>query len=60
MPRTTKTPQLREANLSFSQMQEAIPKIDRRIKDLVDFDLTAVNVRSDPGIDALKKKLLKP
>lgn len=57
MPRTTKPPQPREANLSFSQMQAAIPKIDRRIKDLDEFDVNAVTDRSDPGIKALGQKL---
>jgi hypothetical protein len=57
MPRTTKPPQVREANVSFSQMQEAITKIDRRLKDLAEFDVNAVNDRSDPRITALTKKL---
>ncbi|MDX2043874.1 MAG: TIGR02391 family protein [Acidobacteriota bacterium] len=57
MPRTTKPPQRREANLSFAQMQEALPKLDRRIKDLDEFDVNTVNERSDPQIEALETKL---
>lgn len=38
-------------------MQEAIPKIDRRLKDLSEFDISAVNERSDPGLAVLEKKL---
>jgi hypothetical protein len=38
-------------------MQEAIPKIDRRLKDLEEFDVNRVNERRDPGITALVSKL---
>lgn len=57
MPRNTKQTQPREANLSYAQMQEAIPKIDRRINDLVEFDVNSVNQRSDPRIKVLETKL---
>jgi len=57
MPRKIKEPELRQANLSSSEMQEAIPKIDRRLKDLDDFDINSVSERSDPRIDALSNKI---
>ena len=53
----TKQPQLIEANLSYQQMEAAIPKIDRRIIDLESFDVDSVNDRSDARIDALEKSL---
>jgi len=58
MPRkTTKQPELVEANLSFPQMQSAIPKIDRRIADLDALNIDKVNDRRDPKIYALEKEL---
>lgn len=50
-----KQPQLTEANLSYQQMEAAIPKIDRRIVDLDSFDVDSVNDRGDARIDALEK-----
>ena len=50
-------PEVREANLSFEAMEAAIPKIDRRISDLDQFDVNSVNDRSDPRISALESKL---
>ncbi len=46
-----------EANLSYQQMEAAIPKIDRRIADLESFDIDAITDRSDARIDALEKSL---
>jgi len=57
MARKTKQPELVEANLSFQQMEAAIPKIDRRIADLDAFDVASVTDRSDARIDALEKSL---
>ena len=34
-----KQPEKIEANLSFQQMEAAIPKLDRRIADLESFDV---------------------
>jgi hypothetical protein len=48
-----KEPELREASLSFEAMEAAIPKIDRRIAELDQFDANSINDRSDPRIDAL-------
>lgn len=47
----------REANLSHQQMQQAIPKIERRISELEDFDVNSVNSRNDPRISALSNSL---
>jgi len=52
-----KQPQLIEANLSYQQMEAAIPKIKRRMADLDSFDIDSVNDRSDARIDALEKSL---
>lgn len=52
-----KQPQLIEANLSYQQMEAAIPKIERRMADLDSFDIDSVNDRSDARIDALEKSL---
>lgn len=57
MSRKTKQPELRQASLSLSEMETAIPKIDRRVVDLDAFDVDSVNDRSDPRIDALEKQL---
>ena len=57
MPRNTGQNQPRQAQLSFAEMQEAIPKIDRRIRDLEDFDVNGVNERSDPRIKTLEQRL---
>lgn len=54
---TSKQPEYHEANLSYQQMQAALPKIQRRIQDLQDFDVNSVNERSDPRIGALSQKL---
>ncbi len=53
----TRQLQLIEANLSYQQMEAAIPKIERRIADLEGFDVDSVNDRSDAKIDALEKSL---
>ena len=52
-----KQPEKIEANLSYQQMEAAIPKIDRRIADLKNFDVDSVSDRSDARIDALEKSL---
>jgi uncharacterized protein (TIGR02391 family) len=57
MAKKTKLPELRAANLSFKQMELAIPKIERRIADLENLDVDSVKDRSDPRIDALEKEL---
>lgn len=52
-----KQPEKVEANLSFQQMEAAIPKLDRRIADLESFDVDSVADRSDARIDALEKSM---
>lgn len=51
------TPELRAANLSFQEMQQAVPKIDRRINDLKSFDVNSIDDRSDARIGALENEL---
>lgn len=45
------------ANLTADQMRSAIPKLERRIRDLEEFDPNTVRERSDPRIEAIEKKL---
>jgi uncharacterized protein (TIGR02391 family) len=45
------------ANLSAEQIRAALPKLERRIKDLEAFDPNSITQRSDPRIDALENKL---
>ena len=49
--------QKRQANLSWQQMEAAIPMIDRRFADLEAFDPNTVNDRSDARIGVLSSKL---
>lgn len=56
MPKA-KEPQLKQANLSYEQMKNAIPKIERRIKELEVFDVKSVTESSDPRINTLQNKL---
>jgi len=46
-----------EASLSLEQMESAIKKIDRRIKDIESFDVESVLERFDPRISALSDEL---
>lgn len=52
-----KEPEIVEANLSYQEMEAAIPKINRRIKDLEAIDVGLVEKRNDPKIDALEASL---
>lgn len=45
------------ANLSIQQMQAAIPKLDRRIKELSEFDIKSIQNGSDPRIDAMSSTI---
>lgn len=45
------------ANLSLQQMELALPKIERRISDLNNFNVDLIENRRDPKIDALEKEL---
>lgn len=57
MARKARTPDAVAANLSFQQMEAAIPKIDRRLNDLANLEIDSVQSRSDPRIGALEKEL---
>lgn len=58
MATRSKAPQQPQpANLSADQMRAAIPKVERRIKDLEEFDPNSVRDRGDPRLDALETKL---
>lgn len=45
------------AAMSLDQIREAIPKLERRIKDLMEFDPLTIGDRRDPRIGAIEKKL---
>jgi uncharacterized protein (TIGR02391 family) len=57
MVRKPREPEKRQANLTWQQMEAAIPVLDRRIADLDAFDPNSVNDRGDPKIGALSGKL---
>jgi uncharacterized protein (TIGR02391 family) len=50
-------PTKRSANLSYEEMKVAIPKIERRIQDLRNFDIKSVSKQFSPEIKALETKL---
>lgn len=56
MPRSRGT-EPKSAQLSIEQMKAAIPKLERRIKDLETFDVAAIQKRWDPTAEALVKKV---
>lgn len=45
------------ANLSYEQMKNALPKIDRRIQELKTFDVQSVSKQFSPEVKALEIKL---
>lgn len=47
----------KSANLTVEQMRSAIPKLERRIKDLEAFDVGSIRERFDPVAEALAKKV---
>ncbi len=46
-----------QAMLTVDAMRTALPKIERRIKDLDEFDVNSINDRNDPRIGALRNQL---
>ena len=50
-------PQSTLANLSAEQMRSALPKLQRRIRDLEEFNPDSITQRGDPRLTALEKKL---
>ena len=57
MPRRRNPPEPVEAQLSFDEMQSAIRKIDRRIKELEEFEPDDVHDFGDPLVSAIEIKL---
>jgi uncharacterized protein (TIGR02391 family) len=55
--RKSAPPQPQPANLTPDQMRAAIPKLERRIKDLEDLDPNSLRQRNDPRLTALETKL---
>lgn len=55
--RKTTPPQPTPANLSTEQMRTAIPKLQRRIRDLEDFNPDDLIKRGDPRVHALERKI---
>lgn len=53
----SKAPEPRTAQLTVDGMRAAIPKLERRIKDLESFDVSTVRERWDPVVDGLVKKV---
>jgi len=49
--------ELRQANLSYEEMETSITRINRRLKDIEDFDIDSIDKRNDPKIMALSNKL---
>lgn len=49
-------PQPTAANLSSEQMRSAIPKLERRIRDMEEFDPNSLTQRDDPRLEALENK----
>ena len=52
-----KTPEPKTANLTVEQMRSALTKINRRIADLKNFDVSTIRERWDPVVEALEKKV---
>lgn len=46
-----------QANLSIQQMREAIPKINRRLDELNNFDVASVTKYGDARVSAIEQKL---
>lgn len=44
------------ANLSYEEMKNALPKIERRIKELQEFDVNSVRKQFSPEVRSLETK----
>lgn len=53
----SKRPEPRTAQLTVDAMRTAVPKIERRIRDLESFDVASIRERWDPVVDGLVKKI---
>ncbi|CAN7257563.1 TIGR02391 family protein [Variovorax sp. LjRoot130] len=49
--------QPQSANLTSEQMRAAVPKLERRIRDLEEFDPNSLQQRNDPRLESLENKL---
>ncbi len=50
-------PKLEPANLSLSDVRNAIPKLKKRIEELESFNIDSLTDRYDPRIEALENKI---
>ncbi len=57
MPRRSPPPQRSPARLTPQQIRAAIPKLERRVNELREFQVDSVQDRFDPRLDALEKKI---
>lgn len=57
MPRNRQPQEKRPTNLSREEMRTAIPKIERRIAELKEFNVDEITERYDPRIGALRRKI---
>ena len=57
MVKKTNTQEPTQANLSYEEIEASMPKIDRRIKEIDEFDIDSINDRGDPKIKTLSNKL---
>lgn len=57
MASKAKSEQPEPANLSHNQMQSAIPKLERRVAELKDADISDIQERGDPRFKALEQKM---
>lgn len=57
MPRRSTPPARTPAALTPQQARDAVPKLERRIRELKAFEVASVQDRFDPRLDALEKKI---
>lgn len=57
MARRSKSPERRDAQLSPGEKETAVRKIDRRLAELRQFDISSINDRGDARLKALSKSL---
>ncbi|MFP6747133.1 MAG: hypothetical protein VCD66_06010 [Alphaproteobacteria bacterium] len=57
MAKKPRTDEIRDAVLSYDDMQAAIRKIDRRLADLDAFDIEEIHDRDTPEIEAIGVKI---
>ena len=57
VPRRTRPPELRTAELKPDDLRNALPRLRSRIEELRAFDVDTIQSRSDPRIGALEQKI---